>query len=76
MATASFHLRKGRRRKDDAARELARTVPEWCAAPYSTLKHLVAKERLAMVGVRRPGAIPHQGAGRGVRCCRFHGHLE
>ena len=58
MATALFHLRKGRCRKDDAARELARTLPEWCFAaphPAAPLKHLVAKERLAMVGERRRG---------------------
>ena len=74
MATASFHLRKGRCRKDDAVRELARTLPEWCfAAPPQTFSS--PKSALPW-SASAGGAIPRQGAGRGVHCCRFHGHLE
>ena len=75
MATVSFHLRQGRCRKVDAARELVKRSPRG-VLPRRTLQHrlklLVAKEP-CHGGERRRRDTASRRAGPGVGCC---GHLE
>ena len=62
------------------------TLPaNWCerspstVLPRRTLQHrlnISSPKSALRCSASAGGAIPRQGAGRGVRCYRFHGHLE